>query len=153
LLTEPRLVALPADDPLAAHPELELADLAGRVLPDGTAADAGGTISAPGRVLDLAQIFNLVEVGGVVWFAPRSVALRHPRPGIAYRPVRGLQPTTLVVAWPQQVRSAAVAAFVRVAVRCGSDRTGHQLPEAPEPSEEPPPKPAPELEPLSDGGW
>src|SRR4051812_47067959 len=34
LLTEPRLVALAADDPLAARTDLRLADLAGRTLPD-----------------------------------------------------------------------------------------------------------------------
>ncbi|MEV4703984.1 LysR family transcriptional regulator [Actinoplanes sp. NPDC049316] len=116
LLTEPRLVALPAADPLAARTELRVADLAGRMLPDGTAAD-GGEVPAgrPPRPLDLAQIFNLVEVGEMVWFLPESLARRHPRPAIAYRTVLDLGPSTLVVAWPRESRSAAVAAFVRVA--------------------------------------
>ncbi|MDG6101450.1 LysR family transcriptional regulator [Dactylosporangium aurantiacum] len=124
LLTEPRLVALAAGDPLAARPRLSLADLAGRVLPDGAPADLGDTRPArpapadPGgaRRLDLAQIFNLVELGSVVWFPPASVARRHPRPEIAYRPVTDLPPATLAVAWPQDSHSPAVAAFVRAAV-------------------------------------
>jgi hypothetical protein len=33
----------------------------------------------------------------------------------SYRPVSDLQPATLAVAWPQDARSAAVAAFVRTA--------------------------------------
>ncbi|WP_199510697.1 LysR family transcriptional regulator [Nucisporomicrobium flavum] len=116
LLTEPRLVALPAADPLAARTELRPADLAGRLLPDGTAADGSDAPPAwPPRSLDLAQIFNLVEVGSIVWFLPESLARRHPRPEIAYRPVADLAPSTLVVAWPRESRSPAVAAFVRVA--------------------------------------
>ncbi len=42
LVTEPRLLALAADDPLAARSCLRLADLAGRSLPDGTPADWDG---------------------------------------------------------------------------------------------------------------
>jgi DNA-binding transcriptional LysR family regulator len=137
LLTEPRLVALAADDPLAARSVLRLADLAGRTLPDGNPADRGGLpIGATGDTdgggsprttsptsvveprptqLDSAQIFNVVELGGIVWFPPASLARRHPRPNIAYRTVRDLPPTTLMVAWPQASRSPAVAAFVRAA--------------------------------------
>src|SRR3569833_1224217 len=76
LLTEPRLLALAANDPLAAHPALCLADLAGRVLPSGRPADQDDRTARPSAAshLDLAQIFNLIEVGDVVWFAPASVA-------------------------------------------------------------------------------
>lgn len=117
LLTEPRLVALAASDPLAARPCLCLADLAGRTLPDGTRADQDGLPPAepPPAGLDLAQIFNLIELGRMVWFPPASVARRHTRPTIAYRPVSDLRPATLCVAWPQDSRSPAVAAFVRSA--------------------------------------
>ncbi|WP_433598061.1 LysR family transcriptional regulator [Nocardia sp. CA-135953] len=118
LLTEPRLVALAASDPLAAQATLCLADLAGRLLPDGTHADRDGLVPSSGTsrpVRDLAQIFNLIELGDSIWFPPTSVARRHPRPGIAYRPVTDLKPTTLAVAWPQTCHSPAVAAFVRAA--------------------------------------
>lgn len=116
LLTEPRLVALAAHDPLAARTRLALADLAGRLLPDGGPADDPHfpvVLSGPQR--DLAQIFNLVELGTVVWFPPASLAARHNRPGVTYRPVAGLGPSTLTVAWPRDSRSAPVAAFVRTA--------------------------------------
>ncbi|BCJ47752.1 LysR family transcriptional regulator [Actinoplanes ianthinogenes] len=119
LLTEPRLVALAADDPLAARDELVLADLAGRVLPDGVAADDEGGPRPPEAERppchDLAQIFNLIELGAIVWFPPLSLIRRQRRPGIAYRPVRDLKPSTLAVAWPQDSHSPAVAAFVRAA--------------------------------------
>ncbi|OHV41125.1 LysR family transcriptional regulator [Parafrankia colletiae] len=127
LLTEPRLVALAATDPLAARDQVCLADLAGRLLPDGAPADHGDPQPGSAAVaaqraladsprMDLAQIFNLIELGRIVWFPPVSVARRHPRPDITYRPVSDLAPSTLVVAWPRDSRSAAVAAMVRAAV-------------------------------------
>ncbi|MGW4405281.1 LysR family transcriptional regulator [Nonomuraea sp. NPDC004702] len=133
LLSEPRLVALPAADPLAARPVLAMADLAGRPLPDGTPAERDGAEPLPGHPprrtgLDLAQVCNLVELGSAIWFVPVSVARRHPRPGIAYREVADLSPSELAVGWPQGSRSPAVAAFVRaavaVAVGRGPLRTG-----------------------------
>jgi DNA-binding transcriptional LysR family regulator len=121
LLTEPRFLAVAANDPLAARTCLCLADLTGRVLPSGRPAERedlsafpAKTAGAPRR-LDLAQIFNLVELGSAVWFAPASIAVRHPRPGIAYRTVSDLPPLQLALAWPQESRSPAVAAFVRTA--------------------------------------
>jgi hypothetical protein len=63
----------------------------------------------------LAEIFSLAETGSAVFFAPASVARRYPRPGIAYRPVSDFPDSTLALAWPQDARSPAVAAFVRAA--------------------------------------
>ncbi len=142
LITEPRLVALAATDPLAARTSLCLADLAGRRLPDGSAAELGGNppaadgagggtqppAAAPAARLDIAQIFNLIEVGDVVWFPPVSIARLHPRPHIAYRTVTDLGPTTLTVAWPRDSRSAAVAAFVRSAVAVAAAVAGEGTP-------------------------
>jgi DNA-binding transcriptional LysR family regulator len=131
LLTEPVLVALAAADPLAARTRLCLADLAGRRLPGGSAASHGppagprragpapdrqpGLPGAARLASNLAEIFSLVETGSVVFFAPASVARRYPRSGIAYRPVSDVPDSTLAVAWPQDARSPAVAAFVRAA--------------------------------------
>lgn len=120
LLTGPRWVALAAGDSLAAREVLTLADLSGRRLPDGGRAEAGGADPLPPKyrsTRDISQIFNLVEVGAIVWFLPDWVARRYPRPGTVYRPVEGLDPVTLMVAWPADSRSADVAAFVRVATR------------------------------------
>ncbi|GLY82553.1 LysR family transcriptional regulator [Actinoallomurus iriomotensis] len=133
LLTEPRLVALSAADPLAARSSLRLADLAGRTRPDGSPADRDDlgppvgsgewppkTDREPAVVThraasDLTQIFKLIELGGTVAFLPACVTRRYPRPGIVYRPADDLLPVTLAVAWPQNSRSPAVAAFVRAA--------------------------------------
>ncbi|WP_433385376.1 hypothetical protein [Dactylosporangium sp. CA-152071] len=61
----------------------------------------------------------------MVWFPPASVARRHPRPEIAYRTVDDLKPNTLVVAWPRDSRSPAVAAFVRSAVSVAADASSN----------------------------
>jgi DNA-binding transcriptional LysR family regulator len=120
LLTEPLVAALSAADPLAARTRLCLADLDGRRLPGGSPASHGRP-AGPRRAgqvppaSNLAEIFNLVETGSVVFFAPASVARRYPRPAIAYRPVSDLPDSTLAVAWLQDARSPAVAAFVRAA--------------------------------------
>jgi len=124
LLTEPRLIALAAADPLAARPCLRLADLAGRKLPDGSPADhdgSAGAVTHGGRpAADLAQILRLIELGSIICYLPASVARRYERPEIAYRPVSDLGPATLAVAWPQVSRSPAVAAFVRAAAATAS---------------------------------
>ncbi|MYZ40613.1 MULTISPECIES: LysR family transcriptional regulator [unclassified Streptomyces] len=119
LLTEPVLVAIAATDPLAARTQLCLADLAGRTLPNGAPADDDRTAPSPSgatrQASNLSEIFSLVETGSIVFFAPASVARRNPRPGVAYRPASDLPNRTLAVAWPQEARSPAVAAFVRAA--------------------------------------
>jgi DNA-binding transcriptional LysR family regulator len=140
LLTDPLLIAMATTDPLAGRPRLRLADLVGRCLPDGAPADQGpdfcthGTVgarargAAPGSIgdetptasaelnaSDLPQILRLVELGNIVCFLPTSVAQRYPRPEIAYRPVEDVEPATLAVAWPQNSRSPATAAFIRAA--------------------------------------
>ncbi|SDS64987.1 LysR family transcriptional regulator [Actinoplanes derwentensis] len=123
LVTGPRLVALAASDPLAARTSLRLPDLAGRLLPWGSPAEQG--LPKPPfehhEPLDHSQIFSLIEVGSTVWFLPVWLADRFARPGIAYRPVGGLEPATLTVAWPARSRSAAVAAFVRTVQQIARD--------------------------------
>ncbi|GAA2575550.1 LysR family transcriptional regulator [Winogradskya consettensis] len=119
LLIEPRMVALPAADPLAARTTLRLADLTGRRLPNGSGAETGNLAPPPPgspAMRDLSQIFNLVETGSLLWFLPAWVARQFPRPHIAYRLVEDLPPATLAVAWPASSRSPQVAAFVRAAV-------------------------------------
>jgi DNA-binding transcriptional LysR family regulator len=135
VLTEPRLVALAAGHRLAGRRRLLLADLAGEPVPQWQAADelaaaywagrdpdslaaawSGGPGPVPGpRVGDIAQLLEVVSLGQAVAFLPTSLAERHPRADVAYLPVAGLSPSTLVVAWPQASRSLAVAAFVRAA--------------------------------------
>ncbi|MFE5559834.1 LysR family transcriptional regulator [Streptomyces sp. NPDC056544] len=121
LLSEPVLVALATADPLAARTTLCLDDLAGRETLGGAPANRGRSAEPRSRhdtsrpASNLPEIFSLVETGSIVFFAPASVAQRYPRPGIAYRPVTDIPDSTLAVAWPQDARSPAVAAFVRAA--------------------------------------
>lgn len=86
----------------------------------GSASSAGRSESPATRsaspASDLPEIFRLVELGQTVCFFPASLTSRYPRPDIAYLPVKDLPPATLCVAWPQDSRSTAVAAFVRAAV-------------------------------------
>jgi DNA-binding transcriptional LysR family regulator len=122
LVTGRRVVALPAQDPLASRETVSLPDLSGRKLPNGSKADSGGVEPPESPHLrDLAQLFNLVEIGALVWFLPEWVASRFPRPGIAYRPVEELPPAILSVAWPAESRSPAVAAFAETALRITRD--------------------------------
>jgi DNA-binding transcriptional LysR family regulator len=152
LTTEPFLVAMAADDPLAARTSLRLADLAGWRLPDGSPADQGPAASrhrfsgartrqpspaeneAPASGMaqdasDLPQIFKLVELGSIVCYFPASLTRRYPRPEIAYKPVEDLAPATLSVAWLQHSRSTAVAAFVRAATAVAATRPGAGSPQ------------------------
>jgi DNA-binding transcriptional LysR family regulator len=121
LVRRPRLVALPADHPLATRTRLTLADLAGEVFV--TWADSGAELaahwSAPGarpgpEVTQMAQALLHVELSRALTFVLDSAA--EPNPAIVYRPVDGLAASEQFVVWPQRSRSPAVAAFVRAAV-------------------------------------
>ncbi len=110
LAVEPRVAVLASDHPLAARDRLELADLG---------LDAGSVERHVDEALrghaDLAQVLTAVSLGQVVTLLPASVAVRYPRPGVAYRPVTDAPPVVLALAWPGQSRSTAVAALVRAA--------------------------------------
>ncbi|MFE0525934.1 LysR family transcriptional regulator [Streptomyces sp. NPDC001260] len=122
---EPRLAALPATHPLAARDRVGLGDLGipdvepGRL--DGLARYLDEIVERY-AIADLPQLVTLVELGEVVTLLPESVAARYPRPGVVYREVPDAPPSTLSIAWPQQSRSTATAALVRVAASVASDQ-------------------------------
>ena len=135
LLTESRVVALPANHRLANRHRLFRADLVGETVPywggSDPAADEywagldnsglpGNAVPLPGprgpEVTNMLQLLEVVALGQAIAYLPMSVSQRHPRAGLVYRPVADLSPSTLTVAWAEDSRSQSVAEFVRVAV-------------------------------------
>jgi DNA-binding transcriptional LysR family regulator len=146
LLTEPRVAVLPAGHRLAGRAELRRADLAGEPMPrwagpgdpasaahwTGTdtpgpaardhgpaAGDHGPAAGEHGtgpEINDVSQLLDAVTIGHAVAYVPVSVAAQFRSAGLAVVPVSDLSPSQVMVAWPDTSRSAAVAAFVRVAV-------------------------------------
>ncbi len=110
LAVEPRVAVLASDHPLAARDRVELADLGWSTATMERRIDE----ARRGRG-DLAQVLTAVSLGETVTLPPASVAVRYPRPGVAYRPVSDAPRAVLALAWPQDSRSAATAALVRVA--------------------------------------
>ncbi|MFD7779293.1 LysR family transcriptional regulator [Streptomyces sp. NPDC059753] len=142
LVVEPRLAVLPAAHRLAGRRRLRLTDLRGEAIPrwkgaapsttayftgyDGAeAGDAHGLAPADPPegplVASVEQLLEVVALGQAVAFLARSTTERHQRPDIAYRPVTGLSPSAVMVAWPETSRSAAVAAFVQAAHDVATD--------------------------------
>jgi DNA-binding transcriptional LysR family regulator len=150
LLSEPRVVALPAGHRLAGRTRLRRADLAAEPVPhwpdadDATAAywsgqdprsrtaqwPAGaGELPPPApagpAVSDLAQLLEVIALGQAVAFLPASTAARHPRADVVYLPVTDLSPSVVAVAWPEGSRSPAVAAFVQAAIEAAGRNPGN----------------------------
>ncbi|MFD5422076.1 LysR family transcriptional regulator [Streptomyces sp. NPDC127069] len=148
LVIEPRLAVLPAGHPLAGRRRLRLADLQGEPIPrwkgaapshtayytgcDGAEAGGGPTGPTPAAdapegplVAGVEQLLEVVALGQAVAFLALSTTERHQRPDIAYRPVTGLSPSEVVVAWPETSRSPAVAAFVRAAHEVAAHHPDH----------------------------
>ncbi|OPC80016.1 hypothetical protein B4N89_02800 [Embleya scabrispora] len=147
LVVEPRLAVLPAAHRLAGRRRLRPADLEGEPIPrwkgaapatlayytgcDGAEAGDGHPGSAPADppegplVASVEQLLEVVALGQAVAFLALSTTKRYQRPDIAYRPVTGLSPSAVVVAWPETSRSPAVAAFVRAAHDVAADHPDH----------------------------
>ncbi len=124
--TEDRVVALPTDHRLAGAPGIEFPDLLDEpfiALPDSAGplrdawlavAERGGRPPIVGAVADTPDaVFEAVASGlGVVLLAAGNADL-YARPGVVCRPVTGLSPAVLALAWRRSDRRPAVAAFVR----------------------------------------
>lgn len=124
--SEERWVAMAADHPLAGHARVPFADLLDEpfvALPDeaGPLRDAwlaldarGGRAPVVGAVAGTADaVIEAVAAGlGVVLLAAGNASL-YQRAGVVARPVDGLPPAVLALAWRASDRRSAVAAFVR----------------------------------------
>ncbi len=110
LLVESQVAVLPRGHRLAGRAELSMADLDGEPLPRWPGAVPEGF----SRIAESGQLMHLVALGRAVAVVPESIRanLRHDVVGV---PVADAPPTTLVLAWPRDARSRALATFVRAA--------------------------------------
>ncbi|MFG2125481.1 LysR family transcriptional regulator [Streptomyces sp. NPDC048710] len=127
LFSEPRRVALPATHPLAARDTIafrELWDEPFVAAPQETGAWRDHWLAAdereghPVRVGAVTEQpddwLNAIANGYGIALAPQSAARFYARPGVVYRPVTGVSPTQVGVAWaPTDDRNPVVQDFVR----------------------------------------
>ncbi|MFI1720435.1 LysR family transcriptional regulator [Streptomyces sp. NPDC020489] len=131
LATEPRVACLPADHPLAALPQLTLAQLAGipvvgmpeqipRPWRDFWAVDPrpdGSDVRYGPVATDMESLMHTVATGEAMYFLPAAARDYFPRPNIRYSTVVDLPPSTSALAWLRQRRSEPVIRAVRQAAR------------------------------------
>jgi DNA-binding transcriptional LysR family regulator len=127
LFGEPRCVALPAGHPLAGRAEIafrELWDEPFVAAPQETGAWREHWLAADereGRPVRVGAVteqpddwLSAIANGYGIALAPESAARFYARPGVVYRPVTGVSPTRVGVAWaPADDRNPVVRDFVR----------------------------------------
>jgi DNA-binding transcriptional LysR family regulator len=126
--SEPRFAAVASDDPLARRRSISLRDFAGRTIaidsvtgttsaqlwPDGEGPSSTRSIHGVDDWL------TVIAAGQAVGMTSEATTKQHPRPGVAYRPVRDAPPVQVSLAWraddpPQHV--TALTRLVRDAYR------------------------------------
>lgn len=136
LLTEPRVVALPAAHPLAGRPSVAFSDLRDEAFITNPVNQADGDRpprwlteqrrhKLPGRVAARAtgvvEILTLVAAARGVCLMPETVARHYPRDDVSYVPVANAEPAVVSLAWRQTNASPALTAFIdttRAVARC-----------------------------------
>jgi DNA-binding transcriptional LysR family regulator len=134
LFTEPRWVVLAADHPLAARDQIPFRDLWDEpfvAAPAETgwwrdwwlaADERDGNPPRIGAVTDQPDDWlQAIANGYGVALAPESSARFYSRPGVVYRPVTGVSPTKVCVAWPPSAdANPVVRDFVSCCLRSAS---------------------------------
>ncbi|MFY1573865.1 LysR family transcriptional regulator [Verrucosispora sp. WMMD703] len=138
LFTEPRWVALPTTHPLAGRNEIRCGELWDEPFV-AAAPESGrwrdfwlGVDERVGRPVRIGAVvdqpddwLNAIANGYGIAFAPASSARFYARPGVVYRPVTGLSPSQVAVAWPSAAHNdAVVQAFVRCCLAITRQPTG-----------------------------
>ncbi len=129
LFTEPRWVALPVSHPLAERGHIPFRDLWDEPFVAAPAetgwwrdwwlatAEREGHPVRIGAVTESGQPDDwlaAIENGNGIALAPESAARYYARPGLTYRPVTGVSPSQVGVAWPPDAgRNPVIRDFVR----------------------------------------
>ncbi|NBE96751.1 LysR family transcriptional regulator [Nonomuraea sp. KC401] len=133
LFSEPRWIALPAEHPMAAREEIPFRDLWDEpfvAAPEETGRwrdfwlgvdEREGRPARIGAVTDQPdEWLSAIANGYGIALAPESAARFYARPGITYRPVTGVGPTRVGVAWaPADDANPLVQDFVRCCTNVG----------------------------------
>ena len=110
---ETPVVVVPADHPVAAYDEVDMADLAGEhLLGDPEVA----------RPLSPRQAVGTVAAGGGVLIVPQSVARQHHRKDVVHRPVTGVPDSQIGLAWRVEDDDARIETFIGI-VRGRTERS------------------------------
>ena len=120
LLTQPRVLVVPRDHPLANKAVVAVADLEG--LPMARLPGATWVSGVGPPIRDSAQLMTLIGLGQVVAVLPRS-ALDHLHRDLVGVPVLDAPPATTVLAWPEGTQTPALAGLVRAARNVATTRT------------------------------
>jgi len=141
LLSEPRVVALPAAHRLAGRSSLTFADLSDEAFITNPVDQADGDQpprwlteqrrhKLRGRVADRAtgvgEILTLVAAKRAVCLVPLTVARHYPRSDVSYVPVVDADPAVVSLAW--RADSPALTPFIEAARRVASNRTDRPTP-------------------------
>ena len=144
LFTEPRWVVLPATHPLAGRDVIPFRDLWDEpfvAAPAETgwwrdwwlaAGEREGHPVRIGAVTETSQPddwLTAIANGYGVALAPESGARYYDRPGITYRPVTGISPSQVGVAWPPDADTNPV---IQDFIRCCLDNKPPQSPQVPD---------------------
>ena len=138
LLTEPRWAALPATHPLAARDQIRFSDLWDEPFVAAPAETGSwrdywlATTERQGRPVRIGAVtdqpdayLTAIANGDGIALVPESAARYYARPGITYRPVTGVSPSQVGVAWPpSNDTNPVVQDFVRC---CLDNKPRHHL--------------------------
>lgn len=123
LLTEARVVALPADSPLAGRTGLTLADLADQTIAmnpisGSTTLDLWPPEHRPARTVSTANTddwLTAIAAGEAVGVTASSTVGMHPHPGVVYLPLSGAPAIPVRLAWRDPPSHPAVPDLVALA--------------------------------------
>ena len=120
LLVQSQVLVTPTTHRLASRRTVRLADLTGEPLPRWPGLPDHDTTGTELR--DGGQLLELIALGRAVAVLPESVRAQL-RPGLVAIPVLDAAPSTVALAWPEDSRDKALAAFVRVATETARTAT------------------------------